>query len=316
MNDNSIIEHNEIIPEGVKMIQAPYMWSQGYKGKGINIAVIDTGCDINHWDLKDRIVEYRNFTNEDKKDPNIVTDYMGHGTHVAGTIGASQNDYGIIGVAPECNLFIYKALLQYGGELSWVTEAIKYATSRHVDIINLSMGTSTNDPDLYNAIKEAVKNNILVVSSSGNSGDGSTLSSEIDFPAAYKEVISVGATDLNMKIPKFSSSNNQVNLVAPGQNIYSTHPGNTYKERRGTSQSAAFVSGALALIIESMRDKLKRNVSVVEVYTQLIKSTIPLGYDKKLEGNGFLYLSTDYILEQIVKNNELDKYTKEVISDG
>src|SRR5687767_6595665 len=87
------------IPYGVKSIEAPKVWKRGEMGEGIVVAIIDTGIDRNHPDLKDRIIDGRNFTSEGG--PEDYQDLNGHGTHVAGTIGASENQSGVLGVAPK-----------------------------------------------------------------------------------------------------------------------------------------------------------------------------------------------------------------------
>ncbi|WP_322395992.1 S8 family serine peptidase, partial [Clostridium perfringens] len=107
------------------MIQAKNIWSESSRGEGINIAVIDSGCDIEHESLKDNIAFVRNFTDEDKKNPNIVIDRVGHGTHVAGIISANGNNNTAVGVAPWANLYILKAIDRTGsGKVSWVINAI------------------------------------------------------------------------------------------------------------------------------------------------------------------------------------------------
>ena len=123
--------------EGAKIIGADKFGERGKYGEGVTIAVIDTGADVNHSDLKDRIVGVKNFTSDDKYNQGNVTDYVGHGTHTSGIIGANGN---IIGVAPKCNLLILKALTRSGGRMAWVTEAINYAVSQGVDIISMSLG--------------------------------------------------------------------------------------------------------------------------------------------------------------------------------
>ncbi|MCY7735602.1 S8 family serine peptidase, partial [Bacillus safensis] len=100
-------------PESIQEIKAPELWSSGFKGKGITIAVLDTGCDTEHPDLKDQIIGGKNFTDDDDGDAENVKDYNGHGTHVAGTIAATDQNGGILGVAPEAKLLIVKVL---GGE--------------------------------------------------------------------------------------------------------------------------------------------------------------------------------------------------------
>lgn len=299
VNEYKLLSNNvEIIPEGIKLIQAPKFWEKSNKGEGIEIAVIDTGCDINHPDLKDRIVGVRNFTNDDRGDISIVTDYVGHGTHVAGIIAASENGTGIIGVAPRVNLLILKALAENGGQYSWVTSAINYAVYKKVNIISMSLGGRYDDNKLHAAIKNAVKKGIVVVCANGNNDEECNIVNEISYPAAYNEVISVGAIDNNRQASNFSSMNNKVDLVAPGQEIISTTPGGGYGEMSGTSMAAAHVAGAIALIINWSIERFGSYLTVSEVYAQLIKKTIPLGYSAQVEGSGILYLDTDELLKE------------------
>lgn len=300
----------ELIPDGVKIIQAPKFWDKSNKGEGVKIAIIDTGCDVNHPDLSDRIIEVRNFTTDDKGAVNIVTDYVGHGTHVAGIIAANENGSGIIGVAPRASLLILKALSENGGKYSWVTNAINYAVMQRVNIISMSLGGGYDDKKLHGAITTAVNNGIIVVCAAGNNGDGNYITSEISYPAGYNEVISVGSVDINRHASDFSSSNSEVDLVAPGQGIgtngiVSTAPGGGYAEMSGTSMAAPHVAGALALIINWATSEFGRSLSETEMYAQLIKKTIPLGYAKNIEGNGMLYLEADKLLEGIIYRQDI-----------
>lgn len=298
------------IPEGVKIIGAPNFWRQGRKGENITIAVIDTGCDINHPNLKDRIVGVRNFTNDDEGNVDKVTDYIGHGTHVAGIIAANESNNGVVGVAPKANLLILKALSNGGGNYSWVINAINYSVDKKVNIISMSLGGKFDDCNLHLAIQNAIKNNILVVCAAGNDGDNNPQTVEISYPAAYSEVISVGSINTNKKTSKFSASNDQIDLVAPGQGInnegiLSTAPGGKFVEMQGTSMATPHVAGALALIINWAEDEFKRKLTETEIYAQLIKKTIPLGYDRSIEGNGMIFLGIDEFINKAVKNSGL-----------
>ncbi|WP_282140806.1 S8 family peptidase [Cytobacillus oceanisediminis] len=288
-----IREEEEVleVPKGVDLIQAPKMWNET-KGKGIKIAVLDTGCDLSHADLKDRITGGRNFTDDDNSDPNIFKDYNGHGTHVAGTIAAHENDAGVIGVAPEADLLIVKVLNKDGsGQYEWIINGIHYAIEQNADIISMSLGGPADVPELHDAIKAAVKKNILVVCAAGNEGDGDDSTDEFAYPGCYNEVISVGAVNLERDSSEFTNSHNEIDLVAPGEEILSTFLNGKYATLSGTSMAAPHVSGALALIKDLANKQFERKLSEPELYAQLIRRTVPLGNSPKLEGNGLVYLT-------------------------
>ncbi|WP_368491122.1 S8 family peptidase [Clostridium sp. BJN0013] len=295
------------VPKGVEMIQAPKIWDQT-KGKGITVAVLDTGCDTTHPDLKERIVGGRNFTNDDGGNIDVYEDYNGHGTHVAGTIAAIENNTGIVGVAPEANLLIIKVLDEDGsGQYEWIINGINYAIEQKADIISMSLGGPEDVPELHEAIQKAVNNNILVVCAAGNAGDGDESTNEFDYPGCYNEVISVGAIDLQRRSSDFSNSNNEIDLVAPGEEILSTYLNGTYARLSGTSMAAPHVSGALALIKMLVNTSFERNLTEAELYAQLIKRTLPLGSSPKLEGNGLVYLTVmDLLSENSINNLSLN----------
>lgn len=276
---------------GLNMIQAKSMWKSSDRGQGVNIAIIDSGCDIYHESLKDNIVAVRNFTDEDKKNPNIVIDRVGHGTHVAGIVASNGNNNSMVGVAPWANLYILKAIDSSGsGKATWVINAINYAVEKKVDIISMSLGTPKDDPKMEKAIKNAINNNILVVCAAGNEGDGNADVFEYSYPASYVDVISVGAVDKKGVPAEFSNSNLVVDLVAPGVDILSTYPNNQFALLSGTSMSAPHVTGSLALIKNWSKEEFQRDLTEGELYAQLIKYTKNLGYPKTIQGNGLVYL--------------------------
>ncbi|WP_297132224.1 S8 family peptidase [Terrisporobacter sp.] len=288
---NRGVKNNTKIPYGVTMIQAKSMWTLGQKGVGVNIAVIDSGCDVEHESLKNNIVGVRNFTDEDNKNPNIVTDRVGHGTHVCGIIAANGNNNSIVGVSPSANLYILKAIDGSGtGKVSWVVNAINYAIEKDVDIISMSLGMSQGDTKLERAIKTAIGRNILVVCAAGNEGDGNYDAFEYSYPAAYVDVISVGAVDKKGIPASFSNSNLVVDLVAPGVDIISTYPNNQFASLSGTSMAAPHVTGSLALLKNWSKDEFQRNLTQEEIYAQLIKYTRNLGFPRTVQGNGLVYL--------------------------
>ncbi|WP_174734962.1 S8 family peptidase [Mesobacillus harenae] len=287
------------VPDGVKLVQAPEIWRET-KGKGITIAVLDTGCDATHPDLMNRISGGRNFTDDDKGNPELFKDYNGHGTHVAGTIAAGENGNGVVGVAPEASLLIVKVLGKNGsGKYEWIIDGIDYAVEQKVDIISMSLGGPQDVPELHSAIKRAVENNILVVCAAGNEGDGTESTDEFAYPGRYNEVISVGAINFERNSSYFTNSHNEIDLVAPGEKIQSTYLDGKYARLSGTSMAAPHVSGALALIKVLTNETFDRKLSETELYAQLIKRTVPLGHSPKLEGNGLLYLTVPKHLSEI-----------------
>lgn len=305
-----IVQASEVneVPSGVELIQAPKTWDKT-KGKGIKVAILDTGCDTSHPDLQERIIGGRNFTDDDESNPDIFLDYNGHGTHVAGTIAAQENDQGVIGVAPEASLLIVKVLNKKGsGQYEWIINGINYAIEQKADIISMSLGGPNDMPELHDVIKKAVNNNILVVCAAGNEGDGDDSTDEFAFPGSYNEVICVGAINLERRSSDFTNSHNEVDLVAPGEKILSTYLKGKYATLSGTSMAAPHVSGALALIKSLVNENFGRELSEPELYAQLIKRTIPLGFSSKLEGNGLVYLT---VLEHL--SGIFEKENKELV---
>lgn len=294
------------IPAGVALIQASRIWDET-KGKGITVAVLDTGCDRKHPDLHEQIVGGRNFTDDDGSNPDLFLDYNGHGTHVAGTIAARENNEGVVGVAPEASLLIVKVLNKNGsGQYDWIINGIHYAIEQKVDIISMSLGGPNDLPELHQAIKKAIANNILVVCAAGNEGDGDDSTDEFAYPGCYNEVISVGAINLERRSSDFTNSHNEIDLVAPGEKIISTYLNGKYATLSGTSMAAPHVSGALALIKDLVTNSFGRQLSEPELYAQLIKRTVPLGFSPKLEGNGLIYLTVlEHLTNVFEQENEM-----------
>ena len=284
------------IPYGVSLIKAPEIWSEGEKGKDIVIAILDTGIDVEHPDLKSRIIDGRNFTKEgNKKD---ITDRNGHGTHVAGTIAAIESDSGVIGVAPEAKLLIGKVLNSKGsGSYRSITQAIRWATDwrgpkgEKVRVINMSLGGPKHDNEQYDAILYACSKGILVVVASGNEGDANESTMEHGYPALYNECITVAACDENKKLASFSNNSRQVDVIAPGVDVLSTYPTGDYAVLSGTSMATPHISGALALIISTGEKNFKRELSESEIFALLVQCCCGLGHEPSSEGHGVVDLT-------------------------
>jgi major intracellular serine protease len=298
----TVMKNTKVIPPGIELIEAPSVWEQGYSGEGIVIAVLDTGCDSDHFELKDQIIDGYNFTKDDNGDRTIFDDYNGHGTHVCGTICAAENEAGVIGVAPKAKLLVLKVLSGQGyGDTKWVTEGVRHAidwrgeNGERVRVISMSLGGREDSPELHQAIQEAIQQDILVVCAAGNDGDGKDETDEYAFPGAYPEVVQVGSVNLRGEISKFSNTNCKIDLVAPGEEILSTYLNNEFAVLSGTSMAAPHISGAAALIIEQSEKEFDCPLSEPELYAQLIKRTVSLNYSRRFQGNGILKLVSSLV---------------------
>ncbi|MDI6639840.1 MAG: S8 family peptidase, partial [Methanocellales archaeon] len=158
----------------------------------------------------------------DPKDDN------GHGTHCAGIVAAEDNTEGVAGVAPEASLYAVKVLNRFGsGWLSDIIAGIQWSVDNDMDVVSMSLGTSTYSASLETACNNAYNAGLVLVAAAGNSGDGNPATNEYSYPAAYGSVIAVGATDINNVAPSWSNSGSYLELAAPGVSIYSTLP--TYR---------------------------------------------------------------------------------------
>lgn len=299
-----LLDDTNETPQGVKLVEAPEVWEESSQGEGVVVAVIDTGIDTDHPDLKDRIIGGRNFTTDFNGNPDMFEDNNGHGTHVSGTIAASLNGQGVSGVAPKARILSLKALTGSGaGDYGWIIAAVNYAAAwrgpnqEQVRVISMSLGGPTDVPELHEAIQNAVQQGISVVVAAGNEGDGLEETFEYAYPGAYNEVISVGAVDMNLQLAPFTNTHEEIDLVAPGVEVISTYPDKKYAKLSGTSMAAPHVAGALALIIPLSEQEFERELSEAEIYAQLVRRALPLGFRKSSEGNGFLKLN---LLKELV----------------
>lgn len=246
-------------------------------GRGIKVAVLDTGVDVDHPDLRGAIAKTMDFTGEGVEDGN------GHGTHCAGIIGARRNNIGFSGVAPDCQLYIAKVLGNKGnGAYSWIVNGINWAVQEDVDIISMSLGGPADEPTLFTAIHNAIAKNKIVVCAAGN--EGSLFSNTIGFPGRYGSVLTIASHDENGNRSGFSSRGGEIDFMAPGSNIWSTYKNGTYASLSGTSMATPFVAGLCALILAADKSKNIKNISCMR--NELMKIASHPGYHDSTNGYG------------------------------
>lgn len=240
----------------VERVGALDLHIKGIKGQGIKVAILDTGIDYNHEDLDDNYKGGKDFVN---KDSNPMDDH-GHGTFVAGIIAAEDNGVGILGIAPEAEIYALKVLDNEGiGTIADVISAVDWAIDNQIDVVSMSFGSMEFSQILKDKMDEAYSKGLYLVASAGNEGfvQGS---STVSYPAAYSSVIAVGATDNNNVVAGFSSRGPELEIVAPGVSVESTLPGNSYTALSGTSASAPHVSGAIALLLSGRADSIRESI--------------------------------------------------------
>ncbi|MDD8014610.1 MAG: S8 family peptidase [Acidobacteriota bacterium] len=230
-------------------IKATAAWEETKGDGGVIIAVLDTGLDMDHPDIKNKVVSKgRDFINDDDD----AADDHWHGTHVAGIAAAeTNNNRGIAGVAWNCRILPVKIIDKdgygYGSEL---IKGITWAVDNKANVINLSLGTEDDDPTIKAAVKYAYDKGVVVVASAGNDG------SSVLYPAAYDQFcLAVAATDYLDNVTEWSNRGREIDVAAPGEMILSlmptwyngpNHP--PYAFASGTSMAAPHVAGFAALL--------------------------------------------------------------------
>ncbi len=181
--------------------------------------MLDTGISNSHPDLT--VPGGINLVGKSKN--NKWNDDNGHGTHVSGIIAARNNSIGVVGVAPDVQIYAVKVLDAYGGGyISDIIEGIDWSVQNNMNIVSMSLGTTTYSQALNDTTANAYKAGILLVAAAGNSGDGNLSTDNVLYPAKFDSVIAVSAIDSNNIAPLWSADGAEIELTAPGVDIYST----------------------------------------------------------------------------------------------
>ncbi|WP_158056688.1 S8 family peptidase [Halorussus halophilus] len=243
------------LPWGIDRVDADITNANGEVGSGADIAIIDTGIDDDHPDLQANLGAGRAFAECGSGGYFGDCSYQGngnacnyawsddndHGTHCAGIAAGDDNSQGVVGVASDATLHAVKVLDCGGsGSFSDIAAGIEYVADQGWDVASMSLGGSSGSSALRDACQYAQDNGVLLVAAAGNSGQCTDC---VGYPAAYPEVMAVASTNDSDGQSSFSSQGPEVDIAAPGSDIYSTVPGG-YDTFSGTSMACPHVSGA------------------------------------------------------------------------
>jgi subtilisin family serine protease len=280
----------------LSMIGMEYAWDNHITGSGVRIGVIDSGVNADHEDLQTAtILTGRNYCVDTNNGVEGGTeDDVGHGTFVTGIIAAATNNaLGIAGIAPDAEIVPLKAFKmdrgQTVGTVASVSGAIWGAVDRYgCQVLNLSLGTNNDTKTLKNAINHAAKKGVILIAAAGNQG-----TDQLFYPAAYDNVIGVGAVDCDQDVAWFSQRNATVFLTAPGKDLYGLSS-YTYGTGSGTSYAAPIVTAAVALALSVAPDLTQ------EQFQSLLQQTAEdLGDDGYDTSYGWGLLRVDRMLDAL-----------------
>ncbi len=276
-------------------IQVPGAWQVTTGRSDVVVAVLDTGIELTHPDLKNQVLPGYDFANDDA-DP---SDDHGHGTHVAGIIAAEGNNHvGVIGVAFGCRLLPVKVMNAAGeGTYADVVEGTLFAADHGARVLNFSIGGYSWSQILDDAMEYAHGKGAVLVAAAGNDATIDPI-----YPAGCGSVLAVSATDQNDQIWPDSNSGSHINLSAPGMGILSTTLDDDYTMRSGTSASAALTAAAAALFLSEASD-----LSNTQVEQSLFQTTEDLGRTGRDAVFGYGRLALARALQQpTTKIHDLD----------
>jgi len=251
-------------------IDAPEGWDVETGKSGVIIAIVDSGVDLDHPDLLGKMTPGYDFVNDD----NLADDDFGHGTHVAGIAAAKTNNgVGIAGVSWDSRIMPVKVLNSGGvGDTGDVAEGITYAADNGAKVINLSLGGEGYDQAEKDAIDYAYDKGCVICAAMGNAN-----SSNVMYPAGFDNVIAVGAIDITGSRAGFSNYGAHIDVVAPGQDIYSCYNNGDYGYQTGTSMATPFVAGLCALLLS--RNGELTNVEIMRIVGETADDIASVGWD-------------------------------------
>lgn len=230
-------------------------------------AGVDTGVDRNHPLLKNCIAA-KDFTGS----PYGAGDVNEHGTHISGTICATDPRIGVATGSRYCH---GKALSDQGsGAGTWIAAAMQWCADNGAEIISMSLGSSGEDPTITSKMRELAERGLWIVAAAGNSGPGTP---DVDWPGRSEHCISVAALDSAMNPASFSSAGAKIDTSGPGVDIWSTRPGGGYRQMSGTSMATPFVAGLLTLYRAALKKTGQKIPTVYDLRTTLFADSTDIG---------------------------------------
>lgn len=289
-------EHGQELDWGAERVGAHIAHAFGHRGNGISVAILDSGIDSRHDDLVDNLHPSLHHAPAPCTDeigsgdcPEVWHDNdsltPGHGTHVAGIVGAIDNAIDIIGVAPDVTLHAVKVIFGDGeGFESDLADGLEWVANNGIDVANMSLGQNNPSQTVEDAMQFAINNDVILVASAGNRNGG-----PVTFPGGYDQDIAVSAISEEDEISNFSSTGPEVDICAPGgsrppqagRDVLSTRVNGGTVRFRGTSMAAPHVAGAAALVLAA-------GVSPGNVKSVLQNTAEDLGLSNEEQGAGLL----------------------------
>ncbi|WP_198508535.1 S8 family peptidase [Bacillus xiapuensis] len=313
--DRKMKTSGQVVPWGYKAVGADKRIPMNLSGKGVKVGILDSGVDTKHPDLQ--LAGGACMMHKFSPDGCLhsYNDDNGHGTHVAGVIGAKNNSIGVVGIAPQAQLYSIKVLDKNGdGSTSTIMAGIEWAMKQKIDILNISVTSPYYDSALEQMIQKASQAGIILVAAAGN--EGKPLAGEpttVQYPARFKEVIAVSSIDHYKQYGELSSVGKEVEVAAPGENIYSTFPTalmtsrgtkSGYEFMSGTSMASPYVTGLIALYKEKYPQM--NSAQIRKLLQANAKDLGPKGRDAYY----------GYGLAQVDKTEESDPVTIPYKTDG
>jgi len=303
-NETPIIPNDALYSEyqwNLPTIETEKGWNLSKGSEQVLVAVLDTGVQANHPDLKGKTVDGINLVSENE----APDDDVGHGTHVAGIIAANVNNgEGVAGLSWYNKVLPVKVLDASGaGSTYTVAQGIIWATDNGAKVINMSLGNYAEAEFLHDAIKYAYDHDVVLIAASGNDN-----TDRPGYPAAYPEVFGVASTDADGSRSSFSNYGDYIDAAAPGASIASTYPGSQYAALSGTSMASPHVA-ALAGLIRSVNPELTN----IEVMDLMRNSATDLGAKGKDKYFGYGQIDVVRALEMASQSKvSLQQFQKQV----